>query len=116
VRLHRHPFLLKHYGLLPHRVMNAAVARLARVNAPQPVVSMIAAALVGGIHLDGLKHAAWRGPAVHPIGATLKKGSRLGHFAFGSTVVVVLPRSAVQACLLEPGQPVRMGQSLLQLT
>ncbi len=277
MRLHRHPFLLKHYALLPHRVMNAAVARLARVNAPQPVVQaairawiqrgridmtevapehfrnleafflrdllpdarplgagfvapadgivvsqgpidghgalwikgkpislhrllagrqhdldlgalhdafqvtifltpdgyhhvhapqagtlhdvawipgrffpqnddalrviprvyerneratlrfsladdrpwwlcMIAASLVGGIHLDGLAHAAWRGPGVHPIGRAVEKGMRLGHFAFGSTVVAVLPKSAVQACLVQPGQVVRMGEALLRLT
>ncbi|MCC6898111.1 MAG: phosphatidylserine decarboxylase [Polyangiaceae bacterium] len=72
---------------------------------------MVGASLIGGIHLDGVDRRAWVKTEPHPIGRALGRGDELGHFAFGSTVVVLLPRGYATGVVEQP--EVRMGQRLL---
>jgi phosphatidylserine decarboxylase len=71
---------------------------------------MVGASLIGGIHLEGLSRSAWAHRGVTRVGRRLQKGDEIGHFAFGSTVVVLRPRGTVESTR-ELG-PVRMGETL----
>ncbi len=76
---------------------------------------MVGASLIGGIHLDGRARATWARREVIPWGRRFARGERLGHFSFGSTVVLLLPPAlAGTTCIIPPiGAALRMGQRLL---
>jgi phosphatidylserine decarboxylase len=59
---------------------------------------MVGASLVGGIHVGGLRRR--------------DKGEELGHFSFGSTVVLLFRRGAVKRLAVTHGQALVMGQSI----
>jgi phosphatidylserine decarboxylase len=58
---------------------------------------LVGASLVGGIHLEGV--------------LARRKGDEVGHFAFGSTVIVLTERGDV--ALVAAGARVRMGEPLI---
>ncbi len=74
---------------------------------------MVGASLIGGIHLEGVQREQWVRRAPRPVGRRLQKGDEVGHFAFGSTVVVLLPRGMAAHPL--PSAEVQMGQKLFEL-
>lgn len=76
------------------------------------LLSMVAASLVGGIEIAGDVPPDWRNGAVVPLARKLEKGERLGHFALGSTVVLLFEPGAVAQLQLPVGERVKMGQSL----
>jgi phosphatidylserine decarboxylase len=85
---------------------------------PMAVV-MVGAMLVSGVetvwngvdippYANAPKHLDWRGRGIR-----LERFAEMARFNYGSTVVVLLPRAAVQLDpALQPGQAVRMGQRL----
>jgi phosphatidylserine decarboxylase len=75
---------------------------------------MVGASLIGGIHLQALPRPEWVGLRTTNIGRRYAKGERIGHFAFGSTVVVVLPGSPGREPRLRAGPEVRMGETLFE--
>jgi phosphatidylserine decarboxylase len=91
-----------------------AVLRCALRDGRQYLLVMVGASLVGGIHLQALPRSAWvrRDPAA--IGQRHAKGDELGHFAFGSTVVALLP-AGMSADAPALGE-VRMGETLFELS
>lgn len=74
---------------------------------------MVGASLIGGIHLEHLEQKRWMTAAPTKIGRQLSRGDELGHFAFGSTVVMLLPPS-FQARVVERPE-VRMGETLFEV-
>jgi phosphatidylserine decarboxylase len=74
---------------------------------------MVGASLIGGIHLADLPRDRWVGPNPTELARRHAKGDEIGHFAFGSTVVVLLP-AGVARRLPALGE-VRMGQTLFEL-
>jgi len=76
---------------------------------------MVGASLIGGIHLDGLERPTWARRQVVPWGRRFARGERLGHFSFGSTVVLLLPPALADTTSITPpiGPALRMGQRLL---
>jgi phosphatidylserine decarboxylase len=74
---------------------------------------LIGAGLVGGIHLEGLCRKDWMRSEATAIGRRARKGSKIAHFHFGSTVVMVVP-SCAQA--VAHGKAVKMGESMFALT
>ena len=73
---------------------------------------MVGASLIGGIHLQALARSGWIGDRAVTIGKRYAKGERIGHFAFGSTVVVLLPRGREHR--LRAGASVHMGETLFE--
>lgn len=73
---------------------------------------MVGASLIGGIHLEGADRRDWVRPRPFELGLARERGEEIGHFAFGSTVVVLLPRGAFSRAVERP--EVRMGQTLFQ--
>ena len=73
---------------------------------------MVGASLIGGIELAGLDRARWVSRGVTPIGRAVVMGEELGHFRFGSTVILLLPPGAASACRVAEGDLVRMGQGV----
>lgn len=71
---------------------------------------MVGASLIGGIHLEGLTRERWAHTGVTKLARNVAKGDELGHFAFGSTVVVLLP-PGLSETRHELGE-IRMGESL----
>lgn len=72
---------------------------------------MIGASLIGAIHLADLPRAAWARPEPTPWSRTYSRGDELGHFTFGSTVVLLVP-PALAGPLPPLGATLRMGQRL----
>lgn len=68
------------------------------------VAVMVGASLISGIHVTA------------PQGQRLDRGAEVGHFSFGSTIVLLAPAGQVSAVHPAPGEPVRFGQALWELT
>ena len=62
---------------------------------PEILLTLVGASLVGGIHVEGLDLEALQAGPPRPQGGScrlaLRKGEELGHFRFGSTIVLLLP-------------------------
>jgi phosphatidylserine decarboxylase len=90
-----------------------AVLRLALDGVPrEALLVMVGASLVGGIHLAGLDRGDWVRRAPLPLARRFAKGDELGHFTFGSTVVLLLPRAAPQRFRIATHTLVNVGQAL----
>ncbi|MCA9671997.1 MAG: phosphatidylserine decarboxylase [Myxococcales bacterium] len=79
---------------------------------------MVGASLIGGIELEGLARADWASapPRATTIERDVRKGERLGHFTFGSTVVCLLSRELARGAELRPeiGRALRLGETLFR--
>jgi phosphatidylserine decarboxylase len=72
---------------------------------------LVGASLIGGIHLVGLERRTWARGEPTPWGRRFVRGEELGHFSFGSTVVLLVP-PALAGAPPAIGSTVRMGQRL----
>lgn len=72
---------------------------------------MVGASLIGGIHLRDLPRERWVKRTPTAIAVPKKKGDPIGHFSFGSTVVLLLPTDAPEDPI-PAGTPIRLGESL----
>ncbi len=72
---------------------------------------LVGASLIGGIHLKGLSRPIWARREPFRCERHFDRGAELGHFSFGSTVVVLVPPALAG---LPPfiGTELRMGQKL----
>lgn len=73
---------------------------------------LVGASLVGGICVQGLPRPAFAQTTPQPCDLAFRRGAVLGHFRFGSTVVLVFPPGAGPAALPAVGAALRMGQRL----
>jgi phosphatidylserine decarboxylase len=90
-----------------------AVLRCALPGGREYLLVMVGASLIGGIHLQALPREAWVGKGVARVQRSYEKGAEIGHFAFGSTVVVLMPKGVASAA---PARPeLRMGETLFRL-
>jgi phosphatidylserine decarboxylase len=89
-----------------------AVLRARDASGQDFLLVMVGASLIGGIHLQALTRREWVSDRPVHIGKRYAKGERMGHFAFGSTVVVLLPRGRDHR--LCAGAEVRMGETLFE--
>ena len=112
------PIALKRVQRLFCRNERAVVhARLTHTGHPIALVP-VAAILVASIRLhfaNVLLHLRYPGPNRIDCDAHAAKGSELGWFEHGSTIIVLAPRGFVLCDGIRDGQPVRMGQALMRL-
>jgi phosphatidylserine decarboxylase len=73
---------------------------------------MVGASLVGGIHLEAVPRRRFTVGGATALGHRLARGEELGHFAFGSTVVLLFPHAAALRPVVREGDEVRMGERL----
>lgn len=71
---------------------------------------MVGASMVGEIRLNGVVDVRTSVP--EPMSRKLEKGDEIGHFRFGSTVVLILPPGLRRSPSVSAGDAVRMGQEL----
>lgn len=90
-----------------------AVLRCALADGREYLLVMVGASLVGGIHLKARPRSAWVATRPTPIEESYAKGDEIGHFAFGSTVVVLLP--AGMTANQPPLRDFCMGEPLFEL-
>lgn len=102
---------LQHIARIYERNERATLMLQDAQNRPY-LLSMIAASLVGGIQITGDVPPDWRNGSAVSLQRPLAKGERLGHFALGSTVVLLFQAGAVAKLHLRSGERVKMGQSL----
>ncbi|MFL5304812.1 MAG: archaetidylserine decarboxylase [Polyangia bacterium] len=89
-----------------------AVVRVRAGGATDLLLVLVGASVVGGIELEGHGRADWVGPAPFAVGRLYARGAELGHFTFGSTVIVFAPAGAAGDLVPALGTDVRMGQRL----
>ena len=73
---------------------------------------MVGASLIGGIHLRGVARSDWVRGKPFRLHRRLARGDELGHFTFGSTVVVLLPPDLAGTAVVSEGHPIRMGETV----
>ncbi len=74
----------------------------------------VGAAFVGGIHMN--LHPAPLPPGRKvPVDQIVSQAHEMGHFAMGSTIVLLVPRNLVSSCLVPPGTAVQSGAPLFSL-
>lgn len=88
-----------------------AVLRCRSDDGHEFLLVLVGASLIGGIHLAGLERPTWARREPYLCQRHFARGAELGHFSFGSTVVVLAPPALAG---LPPfiGTELRMGQRL----
>ena len=104
---------LGHIARVYERNERAVLACTSEQGLPFALV-LVGASLVGGIHLDHADQAHWLQPRAVSLDLALQQGQRLGHFAFGSTVVALVPAGYAPARTLRVGRHVKFGQTLFE--
>ena len=89
-----------------------AVLRVRAAAGHEFLLVLVGASLIGGIHLQALRRHEWAHVRACSVGKRYAKGERIAHFAFGSTIVTVLPRAMDHQ--LRAGADVRMGETLYE--
>ncbi len=96
-----------------------AVLRLRLKQCGHPIaVVPVAAILVASIRLHFLNvllHLRYQGAHEIACNAEFIKGQEMGWFQHGSTIIVFAPKGFALAKEIQPGQPIRMGQALMQI-
>ena len=96
-----------------------AVLRLRLVQGGHPIALVpVAAILVASIRLHFLNvllHLRYRGANEIACNAQFKKGQEMGWFQHGSTIIVFAPQGFALAPGIQAGQPIKMGQALMQI-
>lgn len=92
---------LRHIPRIYERNERAVLRLRAGAGEGEMLLVMVGASLVGGIHVNGAGRA--------------EKGDEIGHFAFGSTVVILLPKAARARPRRASGERVKMGETLFDL-
>jgi len=89
-----------------------AVLRVRAEGGREFLLVLVGASLIGGIHLEALPRSEWARVQITAVGKRYAKGERVAHFAFGSTVVTVLPGGwDHQLCA---STEVRVGETLFE--
>jgi len=81
-----------------------------RIGEVRAFLVMVGASVVGGIHVRGVGESERSG--IRRLDRRVAKGEELGHFSFGSTVVLLLPPEARAVTEVALGEEVPMGRSL----
>jgi phosphatidylserine decarboxylase len=96
-----------------------AVLRLRLTQGDHPIALVpVAAILVASIRLHFLNvllHLRYRGANEIVCNAEFKKGQEMGWFQHGSTIIVFAPKGFALAQGIQAGQPIKMGQALMQI-
>jgi phosphatidylserine decarboxylase len=100
---------LRHIGGVYER--NERLTLRLRLGDDEALLVMVGASLVGGIELEGVARPAFTRAAPLVLGRRLAKGARLGHFTFGSTVILIVPPGLTPRRGI--GDDVRLGEPLL---
>lgn len=87
-----------------------AVLRLRCESEMPALLVMVGASVIGGIQVTGVPNLRRQGAS--PLERHVDKGAELGHFDFGSTVVMLMPRQASVRPAVSMGQEVLMGQRI----
>jgi phosphatidylserine decarboxylase len=111
----QNPSALRHIeGIYPRN--ERAVLRLRTDDGQQALLVLVGASLIGGIELTGLERDHWaERPEAVTLGRSVARGEELGWFTFGSTVVLVLPRTlseGLSSIVPAVGAELALGQTL----
>lgn len=91
---------------------NERAVLMCRSAAGEFLLVLVGASLVGGIHLEGIERSEWVRAGLVTLGKRAQKGDEIGHFAFGSTVIVLWPRAWQGRPKVKGGELVAMGETL----
>jgi phosphatidylserine decarboxylase len=105
---------LWHIGAIYER-NERAVLRCRLDSGQEFLMVLVGASLIGGIHLEGIPRRSWVGAAPVALRRRAAKGREVGHFAFGSTVVMLLPPGLAGRLLFPLGASVPMGSTLWEV-
>jgi phosphatidylserine decarboxylase len=91
-----------------------AVTRFALPGRPL-YMAAVGATFVGSIGLAYLEHGLPATGAWQPCAIPVRQMEEMGHFAMGSTIVLVVPADLVGETLVEEGASLRVGQPLFRM-
>lgn len=101
------------------RAVIEAYAQDAQGQAISVLLVPVAAVLVASLRFtftEAHLHLRYRGPNFIPCQATLPRGTDMGWFEHGSTVIVLVPKGFALAEGIATGTPIKAGQALLQVS
>lgn len=75
----------------------------------------VGATFVGNIGMKYLPHGLTPAGRWHDLDIPAEQMAEMGHFAMGSTIVLLVPAACVEAVLAEKGRSVRVGQPLFKI-
>jgi phosphatidylserine decarboxylase len=78
-------------------------------------LAAVGATFVGSIGMDYLPCGLPAKGAWQPCDIQVRQMAEMGHFAMGSTIILLFPASRVEKVLAEKGQAIRVGQPLFKL-
>lgn len=74
---------------------------------------LVGASVIGGINLADVPRSTWMRSCPTDLNLPRDRGQELGHFTFGSTVVLALPRGSAPI-VRDVGDDLKMGETLLE--
>ena len=94
-----------------HERNERLVLRCQSTTGGQLLLIMVGASVIGGINLTDQASSVWRHRTPTTLDLQRARGEELGHFTFGSTVVVAIPRNT-GTLLHAIGTDLKMGATL----
>ncbi len=95
-------------------VRNERVVSCFDTNGQNWYLVAVGAAFVGGIHMNCHPLPMVSGEK-YAIETAVDQVREMGHFAMGSTLVLLLPKTLASSCLLSPGTTVQVGDPIFTL-
>ena len=90
------------------------VTRIEFPGGPLYIVA-VGATFVGGIAMTYLPAGLPAKDEWRELDIPVSQMAEMGHFAMGSTIVMLLPASRVEKALVQKGEAVRVGQPLFKI-
>lgn len=112
------PIALKRVERLYCKNERAVIRTRLRATGHEVTLVPVAAILVASIRLhflDVLLHLKYRGPNEMRCDARFDKGTEMGWFQHGSTIIVFAPKGFSLCAGIGEGTPIRMGRPLMRL-
>lgn len=95
-------------------IRNERVVTRFALNGASLYLVAVGATFVGNIGMNYLPHGLTAAGQWHELDFPVEQMAEMGHFAMGSTIILLVPAAGVKAVLAEKGKTVRVGEPLFR--